>query len=108
MKDAKRIRVIIKNPYEPYGHEAMLLDRLATYQNVVDGPIETVPLTDKAVIVCDEDGKLNRKPFNFYKGQGQEDYICGTVIVVGVDGDEFTDCTISMETWKTFLTLWGN
>ena len=108
MKDAKRIRVIIKNPYEPYGHEAMLLDRLATYQNVVDGPIETVPLTDKAVIVCDEEGRLNNKKFNFFKGQGQEDYICGTVIVVGVDGDEFADCPITLGEWKQILRRWGN
>ena len=108
MKDEKRIRVIIKNPYEPYGHEAMLLDRLITYQNVVDGFIETVPLTKGAVILCDEDGRLKRKPFNFFKGQGQEEYICGTVIGVGVDGDEFADCPINMETWKTFLVLWGN
>lgn len=108
MKDAKRIRVIIKNPYEPYGHEAKLLDRLITYQNVVDGFIETVPLTKGAVILCDEDGKLKRKPFNFFKGQGQEDFIVGTAIVVGVAGDEFTDCPITFGDWKQILRRWGN
>lgn len=34
--------------------------------------------------------------------------IVGDVVVVGVDGEEFTDCPLDFSTWKWLLKEWGN
>ncbi|MBS6476095.1 MAG: DUF3846 domain-containing protein, partial [Clostridiales bacterium] len=55
----------------------------------VGGYIETVTLATDCVLIVNEEGRLLDLPYNCN--------ICGldlfgTVIVAGVDGDEFADC----------------
>ena len=104
-----KIRAIIKRPDERYGHVTNISDTLKNLQKTVDGRIEVVPITSEAVLIVNEDGKIFDLPKNFRMGKFPfVDVILGTVIVLGVDGEEFCDCPISFATWKQLLKEWGN
>lgn len=101
-----RIKVIVKRPDEEYGHVCAISNSLKNLQNTVDGYIEVIPLTDKIVMICNEEGKLNKLEPNFHMPY---DTIVGTVIICGVDGEEFTDIPDGFfKTWKMLLKEWGN
>lgn len=61
---------------------------LGELQGTVGGYIETVTLAADAAIICNEEGRLLGLPYNcrFFG----IDFV-GPILVVGVDGDEFTD-----------------
>lgn len=82
----EKIRVIIKEPGKAPRYEEIEND-LETLQMIVGGYIETVTLYD-TVIICDEEGRLNGKAMNC-RLYGQQ--LCGTIIVAGIDGEEFAD-----------------
>lgn len=82
----EKIRVIIKEPGKAPRYEEIEND-LETLQMIVGGYIETVTLYD-IVIICDEEGRLNGKAMNC-RLYGQQ--LCGTIIIAGVDGEEFAD-----------------
>lgn len=75
--------------------EVDIENTLEALQNAVDGYIETVPIRfippDKAVMIVNEEGLLKGMTMNrtasLYAGR----FIVGNALVVGVDGDEFTD-----------------
>lgn len=70
--------------YEP-GHPGELRDidnTLAACQEVVDGYIETVRLTDELLIVCNEEGRLYNLPRHRLG-------ICGTFFVCTAAGEDF-------------------
>ena len=46
------------------------------------------------MVICDEDGRLKGRPHSSYL-DGVD--FCGTIILAGTDGEEFTDCPLSME-----------
>ena len=81
------MKAIYKAPNEP--PKIIDIDNtLAALQNAVGGYIETTTVASDCCIICDEDGKLVGLPFNCR--------LCGRVfvgpiLIVGVDGDEFTD-----------------
>ena len=83
----ERISVVRKKP----GEQAELVEidnTLKALQKEVGGYIETVTLATDAVIICNEEGRLlNLKPNIDWMGVGW----FGTILVVGVDGEEFTD-----------------
>lgn len=63
-------------------------NRLKELRDRVGGPIETVTLTEHLVVICNEEGFIN--------GMRHCATICGIqffgpILVVGVDGEEFTD-----------------
>lgn len=61
---------------------------LEALQTEVDGYIEVVAQDGDWAVICDEEGLLKRKPFNcFVRGVR----FVGTILFVGVDGEEFTD-----------------
>ena len=68
------------------------------------GYIETVTLSTDCVIICDEEGRINGKPYNCS--------ICGvdfvgTIMICGVSGDAFTDIPIRFqEAKRLFHELW--
>lgn len=101
----RKIRAIVKRPCEPWGHKITLDNDLKTFQKIVGGYIETVTFLDGVTVICNEEGKLRGLPANFHM---LGDTICGTAIVVGVRGEDFTNCPLNMETWKLFLKEWGN
>ena len=100
-----KIRAIIKRPDEAVGHITNVRNELRILQDTVGGYIETVRIGPKTVMILNEEGKLAGLEPNFKIGM---ETIVGTVIVVGEDGDEFTDCPISLEEWKMALKEWGN
>lgn len=106
---SKKLKVIIKRPDERYGHVTYISSSLENLQKTVEGHIQSVTLGLSNVILCDEEGKLKGKEPNFqiYRPYFR-DIIVGTVIVIGTDGEHFTDTTVEFEDWKRYLREWGN
>ena len=61
---------------------------LEELQASVGGYIEAVRLTKDVVLICNEDGVMLNMPYNI-KFLGLE--LVGPILLVGVDGEEFTD-----------------
>lgn len=68
---------------------------LEALQNAVDGHIETVPIRfispDKAVMIVNEEGRLRKMEMNRTASLYADTLIVGNALVVGVNGEEFTD-----------------
>lgn len=80
--------VVIEKGKAPY--MMTIPNKLESYQSIVGGNIEAVPVSDHTVILCDDEGKLKGKPANRYF---KNDVICGTFIVIGTDGENFRSLT---------------
>lgn len=61
---------------------------LAALQAEVGGYIETVTIARDAVIICNEEGRILGLPDN---GRVCSVDFVGTVLIVGIKGDEFCD-----------------
>ena len=56
----------------------------------LDGHMEAFTIAQDLVILCDEEGRIKGKAPNIaLKGLGAD--FCGTILIVGVDGEEFCD-----------------
>ena len=65
---------------------------LDALQAAVDGYIEAVTLVPgKAVMIVNEEGLLRGMPYNAFATLIAARNIVGPALIVGVDGDEFTD-----------------
>lgn len=65
---------------------------LEALQAAVDGYIETVRLVPgRAVMIVNEEGQLRGMPQNIKASLAAGTQIVGPALVVGVDGEEFTD-----------------
>ena len=110
------MKVIIKRCYEPVGRVQDIPNDLKALQKIVGGYIETVMvnsffMTDsddigiqkvpEFVVICDEEGLIKHKPKNCTV---LDTSFVGTIIAVGVDGDEFADCPISLDTWERLIS----
>lgn len=106
----EKIKVIIKRPDEMIGHIEEIDYTLKTFQEIVGGYIETVPVLHDVTMIVNEEGKIKRMPRNIILGQDFVDMIVGTLILVGVDdeSEEFTDCPMNLKTWEQLLRAWGN
>lgn len=104
----KKLKVIIKRPDEEYGHVTHISATLENLQKTVGGFIETVPVNESDVIICNEEGKLLNLPVNFrlYGDSIYSDTIRGDIIVIGTEGDEFTDVRMDFKVWKALLDKW--
>lgn len=101
----KKIGVIIKEPGKKPRH-VNISDTSENLQRTVSGYIETVTIASDAVIICDEEGRIKGKPHCC--AIGNIDF-CGTVIICGVNGDEFTDVPLTYQQVKRlFPGLWEN
>ena len=111
-----KIRAIIKRPDEEYGHVTNISCSLENMQRTVGGYIETVTFSgrmraeDDFVIICDEEGLLNNKKYNCtvrVVDQRWPDFgeipFCGDIAVLGVAGDEFADCPLTLAEWKKMV-----
>lgn len=99
-----KIGVIIKEPGRVPRH-VNISDTLENLQKTVGGYIETVALCSDLVVICDEEGRIKGKPHCC--NIGGVDF-CGTVILAGVDGDEFADIPLGYGDFKRlFPQLWG-
>lgn len=70
---------------------------LHALQREVGGYIQAVAIERGSCVLCDEDGRIKGlEPNCIVDGI---DY-CGTILVVGTKGEEFTDCQISLPEWR--------
>lgn len=96
------MKAIIKRPFEPVGRITDIENKLRALQIAIGGHIEPVTLRSRNVcILCDEEGRIYREPLNCIVDG--IDFV-GTILVVGVDGDGFTDCPLSLEEWEGMLS----
>lgn len=105
---AKRINVIIKRPEEPVGHVISIYNTLADFQRKVGGKIEPIRAGKGWIILADEEGLLKRLPPNIFVNTGIQMVLVGTILVVGVDGENFCDCPLELNEWARCLRNWGN
>lgn len=92
--DREYITVVVVEP-EKKPYVKSIPSGLASLQSEVGGYIEAVyPWEDDpCVIICNEEGKLNNKPYNrALRDEGGEvyDVIAGTFLIVGLGVDNFT------------------
>lgn len=98
-----KIGVIIKEPGRVPRH-VNISNTLENLQKTVGGYIETVTLCSDLVVICDEEGRIKGKP-HCCNICGVD--FCGTVILAGVDGDEFADIPCGYGDFKRlFPQLW--
>ena len=103
-----KIKCIVKRPNEMYGHMTAISNTLENLQRTVEGYIEPVFLGYKErdgqvvdiVILCNEEGKLQGLAPNMNLTY---DILCGTIVVLGAEGDEFVDIPISFQEWKDIV-----
>ena len=83
------MRVIFKEPgKEP--RTMIIPNTLKMLQDLVGGYIETIRVSDRAILIMNEEGKLKGLEPNFFFG-AIGDIIVGPVIIVGDGGEDFTD-----------------
>lgn len=100
-----KLKCIVKNPDEKYGHMTSISESLENLQRTVGGYIEIVNFgaigPAGIVLVVNEEGLLRDLPKHTIAGA---DFF-GTVLVLGdanEDGD-LTDCPITFQQWKDFV-----
>lgn len=81
------IRVLRKRPSKAV-EEIQIDNTLVALQKEVGGYIESVTVATDLVILCDEEGRLKGKTYNC--NLLGVDFV-GSIIVAGVNGDEFSD-----------------
>lgn len=100
----EKIKVIVKRPDEPVGHIEEIDNTLEAMQKTVGGYIETMTLDD-TVLIMNEEGMIRGLPENF---NILSSTIYGTVIVAGINGDEFGNVPFNLEQWSFVLNVWRN
>lgn len=86
--------------------ELDIANTLEALQAEVHGYIETVTLVpDEAVMIVNEEGRLCGMPPNIIASVIAGTEIVGPAIIVGVDGDEFTDLPAEVE--RHIMTRFG-
>lgn len=99
----RMISALVKRPGELPRH-VNVSNSLEALQKNVGGYIETVTLAKDLCVICNEEGRLLGLPYNCR--------ICGvdfvgTILMVGVDGEELSDLPLDWKTMKkAFPELW--
>lgn len=89
MSEDNKLRVVMVEPGKP-AYETEIENTLEAEQKAVGGYIEVVPLDNKKLLICNEEGKLNGMQGN---RRVENDIIAGPFFIVGDDGDEFRSLT---------------
>lgn len=89
MSEDNKLRVVMVEPGKP-AYETEIENTLKAEQEAVGGYIEVLPLDNKKLLICNEEGKLNGMRGNRRIGN---DVIAGPFFIVGEDGDEFRSLT---------------
>ena len=72
---------------------------LKEMQQAVGGYIETVTISEDSVMIVDEEGMLKNYQHNDLASYISGVHIYGTALIVGVDGEKFTDCPEQFFVW---------
>ena len=112
-KKAKSISLIRKDPGEHGGHRVTIPNTMKALQEAVGGRIETVTVSSDMVIICneegrcigtDEEGNMISLPHNCIVCNVE---FVGPILVAGIEGEEFSDCTITLDEWNRFHSWEG-
>ena len=71
-------------------------DRLKSHQELVDGYIKMVHLTQDVALLCNEEGKIREmKPNRHFNLPFFKDIVCGNIVIVGINNEtgEFDSLT---------------
>lgn len=84
------MKVVIVEPNKP-AYVAEIENDYRIISKIIDGPIQIAPFFSDAMILCNEDGKIENLPITAYFSFGDDcsDVIVGTFIICGIDGDDF-------------------
>ena len=94
------IRVIIKEPGKEPREEHAFPNTLEAFQKAVGGHIEAVAVSHDVLLICNEEGLLDRLPYNFDGWIGKRGIMfVGTVVAVGVKGPEFASLRNQDVSW---------
>lgn len=97
------IKCLVKQPGKQLQLGA-IPNTLHAFQEAVGGYIEAIPLRPDLVMIVNEEGKLNGMQYNFRIDMGSYwDMIFGPCLIVGVDGENFTDCPLSQEDLQDYF-----
>lgn len=89
--------LVVEPDYAPYEKE---VNGLREMQEVVGGAIQAIyPYKERVAIVCNEEGILNRLPFN-RSMEGGYGGVFGTFFVCGLGEESF--CSLTPEQVKTY------
>lgn len=89
------MRALLKSPADKGFREIVVPNQLHPLQELVGGYIETVFISTDACVICNDEGRILGMPHNcVYEGV---DFV-GPILIVGVNGDEFCDCPLSITT----------
>lgn len=87
------MRALYKTPTDEGFHTLVVPNKLEVLQELVGGYIETLPVATDCCVICNEEGRILGMPENCnFCGID----FAGPILLVGVDGDEFTDCPMSL------------
>lgn len=87
------MRALYKAPTDDKFHQLNIPNDLHTLQKLVGGHIETLTVATDCCVICNDEGRILGMPENCnFCGV---DFV-GPILLVGVDGDEFTDCPMSL------------
>lgn len=79
---------------------------LESLQELVGGYIESVTFASDAAVICNEEGLLMGLPFNC---NFLDNSFFGTIVFVGIDGDEFSDFPAKYAEFHLMAKrLWNN
>lgn len=97
------MKVLVKEPFaKPYIKD--IPNSLESLQNEVGGCIETVTVATDWTIICNENGRIIGLPDNCILCG--HDFV-GTILIVGVNGEDFTDFPFTEKQTKiVFYELW--
>lgn len=96
MKKEELIMVFVKNPGQA-PHMEIIQNTLKAFQEIVGGHIEAVTPFEDVALIVNEEGRINGMPFNcWYLGES----FFGTMVFVGVDGEEFVSMPGSFNDFK--------
>ena len=88
-----QILVVIKEPGKAPRLEPLFDNKLEAFQKVVGGYIETVTFSPDFVIICNEEGRLKKLPFNVEIGGIG---FVGTILACRTKDDEFASLKASL------------
>ena len=97
----RKISVLIKEPGKKPRH-VNISDSLTNLQKTVDGFIETVTIATDLAVICNEEGIIRNLPYNCTICGAK---LYGTIIMCGVNGDEFSDLPTNWDNIKRLFPM---
>lgn len=94
------MRALFKEPKDEKFRTLVIPNQLKVLQQLVGGYIETVTIATDAVIICNKEGRIIGQEYNCnFCGID----LVGPILIVGTDGEEFTDCPMSVTMANTAI-----